>query len=253
MKICHFSDWHGSVRVLPAADLYVCTGDMLPNFPILESEDGLRRFDVAAPRHGFPAADGCETCVPSGIVTRRITMPHREMELQQRYIDAVLFGGPHRVGYRGLFGNPAAPVVCVRGNHDFVDLAPAFAGGEVHEIGAPGKIHFVLGLSIAGMRGINYMSGEWMDELDPRTIADRVADLPRSIDVLVTHAPPPHLDSCEGTSFGVDAFVAYVTMRETPLRAHLFGHAHDDGGKQGYCALGILLSNAATTNNMLEL
>ncbi len=31
MRIVHFSDWHGSLRALPDADLYVCTGDMYPN------------------------------------------------------------------------------------------------------------------------------------------------------------------------------------------------------------------------------
>lgn len=29
--ICHFSDWHGMWLPLPEADLYICTGDMLPN------------------------------------------------------------------------------------------------------------------------------------------------------------------------------------------------------------------------------
>jgi Icc-related predicted phosphoesterase len=31
MRIAHFSDWHGGFQTLPLADLYVCTGDMLPN------------------------------------------------------------------------------------------------------------------------------------------------------------------------------------------------------------------------------
>lgn len=31
LRIVHFSDWHGEARELPAADLYVCTGDMYPD------------------------------------------------------------------------------------------------------------------------------------------------------------------------------------------------------------------------------
>ncbi len=31
MRIVHFSDWHGALKPLPDADLYVCTGDMYPN------------------------------------------------------------------------------------------------------------------------------------------------------------------------------------------------------------------------------
>lgn len=47
MRIVHFSDWHGRQEALPLADIYICTGDMLPNFhwPISAAREELLQRD----------------------------------------------------------------------------------------------------------------------------------------------------------------------------------------------------------------
>src|SRR6185369_5206106 len=102
MRIVHISDWHWRFRSVPEADLYVCTGDMYDNYPV-------------AVRNSW---------------TKWKIDPQRERELQSA--DARVF--VDRGGFRQWLGSPDAPVVCVRGNHDFADLTPLFDGCNlVHE------------------------------------------------------------------------------------------------------------------------
>jgi Icc-related predicted phosphoesterase len=223
-NLVHFSDFHGEPQSLPPADVYVCTGDMLKNFPLV---------DVG----------------PAGYLTRIID-PKREVELQTRWIR-------EQGSWRRFLGSPEAPVIVCRGNHDFVDLAPLF-GGETYEIGLnSSEVHEVCGLRFGGVRGIPYIRGEWSDEFRDEFWHDLTKGLYHAnLDVLVTHAPPWGILDVHDPAFGwgpdhigAQAIWNYLAERiyvGPPIKVHLFGHAHGKNAQiteQG----GILFSNAATT------
>lgn len=225
--ICHFSDWHGQWIPLPKADLYICTGDMLKNYPKMKKVEGINSFGQF------------------GEYYSREIIPSREEKNQQGWLDKQLKRG----GLRRFLGNTDAPIVVVRGNHDFVDLAQGF-GGEVFEINNDcTRVVEFLNLRIGGVRGINYIIGEWADELDAPTWEEHAKDLPMDLDVLVTHAPPfGVLDA----GYGVDMFRRYVGRRyytDNELPLHCFGHVHEHQGIRDH---GTIYSNAATTYNLFS-
>lgn len=226
MRIVHFSDWHGRLRRLPPADLYVCGGDMLANY---------RRY----------APDG----------TKLPPDPAEEALRQAAHLERL---GPGCL--RKLMAEPRAPVVCVRGNHDFTALAPLFDGGPVFEISDDpirvSRWYYREGpLKIGGVRGVRRHRGRWADELTDAEFADRVAGLPSDLEVLVTHAPPEGiLDVARSGSLGVPALRSYVARHDPslpPLKAHLFGHIHES---RGVVALGgTVFSNAACGVQVIDL
>lgn len=252
MIICHFSDWHGNTTQLPKADLYVCTGDMFPNFPLITfqvdkwSRDGLRQW--RANMHIL----GDNTPRPGGYYMDRKISPADETRLQRRWIKEVLGS------YRKLFGTPDAPVVCVRGNHDFTDLSEAF-GGDVWEVGVdPTQTVERCGLKVGGCRGINYIGGEWSDEMHDADWEEIVKQMPTDLELLITHAPPAGMmDSYPGQfaeHWGSRALNSYVNQRMYvwgKLKAHLFGHIHEAHGSRKEAE--IIFSNAATTHIVYEL
>lgn len=233
MRIVHFSDWHGDVFSLPPADLYVCTGDMLPNFRIHIIDvagKGTVEWEENLDLLGEPTK-----AKPDGTLLKMPPRPHHEAELQGRYLDRLGSGS-----MRKLMADKLAPVVCCRGNHDFVDLAPMFAGGPVFEISDnPIRIsawHYKEGpIKVGGVRGVKRHHGRWSDELTKEEFYDRVARLPSDLEVLVTHAPPEGiLDDFLGESIGSAALRSYVARHDPALpllKAHLFGHVHESRGK----------------------
>lgn len=260
MKIVHLSDWHGNQcydsrdgKKLPWAELYIVTGDMLPNFYWF-------RYDVTSTKplqpmkveewpsnmHLFGEDPGPR---PRGVYVGRRTDPIREAELQTRYIELDVQKG----GFRRHLGNPDAHVAIVRGNHDFVDLAPWFVGGPTFEF-SNSAMSFMLGdYEIAGIRGINYIYGEFSDEYTDTQWRDALRLLPRDCDILLSHAPPRNIRDFAGEHYGSDQLSSYVTQRmmladrrgTPPLRAHFFGHVHEQAGSE--TREGVLFSNAATT------
>jgi Icc-related predicted phosphoesterase len=162
---------------------------------------------------------------------------------------------------RVSFGSPKAPVVCVRGNHDFTPLSILFRGGPVFEINEPNDVYEFGGLRFGGCRGINYIVGFWSDELREPDFNHVTGKLPLDLDVLVTHSPPwGILDQWEhyspgGGHLGAEAISRYLTRAQYEgkmPKAHLFGHIHESCGLN-LDTNGILFSNAATTVNVLEL
>lgn len=154
-------------------------------------------------------------------------------------------------------------MVSVGGNHDYVSLAglitQACPKAEAYDLARPGKKSGVVvrGLRFAGFREVNYLEGEWNGELHPagfKAVVDETMD--QEPDVLVTHSPAARiLDAIgEGHSDGISYLTTYLTYRPHQVRAHLFGHVHEDGGKT-LEEMGILFSNAAKqpTGNFLEL
>ena len=120
MRVVHFSDWHQQRLNLPEADLYICTGDMLP-------DDDFDDWPVPAESSEMFQSDWVNT-----------------------------FAGTYR---NKLFACKDAPLVYVRGNHDFTDFGALFDGGENHQITLdPTIVHQVLGMRIGGFRGVPWMN-----------------------------------------------------------------------------------------------
>lgn len=253
MRIVHFSDWHGDQYWLPPADLYACTGDTLPNFRIFDVEvegKGTVQWEENLELLGEPLRPK-----PVGKAVKRQPDPKREAEFQARYL---AHRGP---GYmRKLMALPLAPVVCLRGNHDFVDVASAFAGGPVFEISDdPIRVsvwHYKDGpVKIGGVRGVIRHNGRWSDELTHEEFSDRVARLPADLEVLVTHSPPEGiLDEMPGQHIGSPALRSYVARHDPSLpqlKAHLFGHIHES---KGVVTLGeTIFSNAARGLQIIDI
>jgi Icc-related predicted phosphoesterase len=259
LKIVHFSDWHGRREKLPRADLYVCTGDMLPNFPLLEVYDNGR---TVTGRKNVELLFGEKRELPviyfdddrRYVLSQKID-PAAEAELQGRWIRENLGS------YRPYMESPDAPVVCVRGNHDFTDLAPAF-GGDVWEVDLdPARTIEKAGLKVGGCRGIAYIVGEWSDELSEREktpegpevrpaagrFEEVAARLPTDIELLITHAPPYGMrDGFVGNRYGSRSLANYVMERQYVwgrLKMHCFGHIHSARGSTK--GEDVVFSNAA--------
>lgn len=172
-----------------------------------------------------------------------------------------------KINGRKLLGDPEAAVVVLRGNHDFLPLANFF-GGDVHEINGPEDSFEFWGVKIGGMRGINYICGEWSDELREEESRDLALKLPLDLDILVTHAPPhgirdKYLEHQFGrmprtVHLGMQGLTNYLQRRSytdkttKKLRLHCFGHIH---GEFGYERGGdnTLFSNAATGWNLIKM
>lgn len=251
MKIVHASDWHGNFRTLSPADVYVFTGDMLTNYPSLRySLPGTRRAEVYDPHRTLLGSPPDEPPPANYVPLDRVIDPRKEKVLQERWLAGA--------DLRQYLGSPAAPVVVVRGNHDFADLAPGF-GGDVFEVGLDAaSAREIGGLKFGGCRGVTPISGEWSDETPDLEFDLRADRLPGDLDVLVTHSPPAGVMDWFGAHLGSRALMRYVSGRiygteqdgRRPLRAHLFGHIHEMAGVEGRG--GVVFSNAATTSRELE-
>lgn len=253
IKVCHFSDWHGHTRQLPPADIYVCTGDMLSNYPVIERD------------RGHPNYRGWKI--------------DREHEFRKQSDSLMPFYGSG--GFPALMGNPDAPVVCVRGNHDFIELSSMFLGCKlVYELIDNELLTVPVDgaeLRVTGHRGIPLIFGNWNDETMRPDLIDRVRRMPEA-DLFLTHYPPagildasmpPGLSMGGGwaESYGLEGMANEIVKRvssdfqltddglapETPARAaHCFGHIHECGG----CTtriVDVIFSNAATTFNTFEI
>jgi len=163
-----------------------------------------------------------------------------------------------KVEGRQYLGTPDAPVILVRGNHDFVPLASAFTDGPVYEIQDHTKSFVLHGVRFGGMRGINWCGGEWSDEMQPQDIDTKVLELNADLDVILTHAPPNGiLDEADGQRFGVKGLTHYHYNRWyhgdglPAAELHCFGHIHESFGTEEH--EGTLFSNAAVGFNLIEL
>lgn len=235
MRIVHGSDWHGFARKCPEADLYVFTGDMLDNYPVFERDTGVRYWRIDR---------------------------KTEYELQRKAIKQFIENG----GMRRHLGSPDAPVLVVRGNHDFVDLAPMFEGCNfVHEF-KDNEVVEVLGLKVSGHRGIPYIYGTWNDEYAKPDLKDRYRAMPLA-DIYLTHYPPQGIldseaqgqrsmgggwsdDNTHYESYGLEGMADNLIHRGAKA-LHCFGHIHEAGGR--VLKVGdVTFSNAATMVNEIE-
>lgn len=222
IRIVHSSDLHGRFYKFPEADLYIITGDMYSN----------------APKHGW------ERYLP--------TTKEREELHQSRWVSK------HREGFREKFlGSPQAPVVLVRGNHDFIGLAPLFDDGPVYDIGFDCHVYEIDGLKISGCRGVNYIAGEWNDEFRDADLSFMFQQLSGDLDIVATHTPPLGiLDSVHGERCGARELRSYINRCQYEdgwrlPKLFCFGHIHREFGilEEG----GTIFSNAATKHHVFDL
>lgn len=238
MKVVHFSDWHGSTEILPSGDVYVCTGDMMPNFPLLILDGN----DARGKRLTWDPISQNSPPLGSYVVGQELD-PSRERRLQLRWQKS------HPA--RKELGIPdSAHVLVVKGNHDFVPLAGWF-GGNVFEItDDPTRVFTLFGLRWGGCRGVDII-GCWADELRLEEFYDRAMGIPPDIDVLLTHTPPAGILSNQWGSPAVASYVSKRMLTDGGLQAHLFGHVHEKYGVE--TRGGTLFSNAATHVNVVDL
>ena len=224
MRIVHGSDWHGMARPLGPADLYVFTGDMLDNYPVKDRDRGSYTY------------------------RSYVIDPEHEREVQARAMRNFVASG----GMRTRMASPDAPVLLVRGNHDFVGLAPLFEGCNlIHEfvdnelVEVPG-----LGITATGHRGIPFIDGRWSDEMQPTDLYERVRRMPEA-DLYLTHYAPKGILDTEGdTSYGLDGMGELLLGKGDRRFLHLFGHIH---WARGVRTIGNgTFSNAATTVNEID-
>lgn len=239
MKIVHFSDWHWNFQKLPKADLYVCTGDMLPNFPVRDT--GIRKGYTINPENEAK----------------------KQTEILNYWIK-------NTGGFANLVYSTDIPIVCVRGNHDFIDLKHMFSGCNfVHEFIDNEQID-IHGFKLTGHRGIPFIENRWSDETNRNDLFDKAFKMQAS-DIFITHYGPKNiLDSeIEETysrnrtyHYGLDGLSDLLeNKRINDVAAHLFGHVHESygmvfkgpGSLIGGSGWQIVYSNAAGGINEIEL
>jgi len=229
VRVVHASDWHWGFQQCPEADLYVFTGDMLPNHRIKDRDKGSYTYG------------------------QYTTDPEHERLYQAQDIREFLFKG----GMRRFLASPDAPIVCVRGNHDFVDLAPMFEGcnfrhefvdNEVIGVDCGGTM-----LSVTGHRGIPWINGRWSDETPRPELLERVRAMTcEGVDLVLTHYSAMGVLDKAGSHLGLEGMASALGNRILPGGAHCFGHIHECGGRVEQLG-DIWFSNAATSVNILEI
>ena len=148
-----------------------------------------------------------------------------------------------------LFGG--APVVSVPGNHDYIDMGAVLRdlGIDAHTVSETSPVE-VAGLRFAGFRYVPWIAGEWNGEAHGfEAVVDAI--VASDPDILVTHAPAAGLLDQGGHSVGIRELTTALTYRLRRVRAHLFGHNHEMGGRT-ITEMGILFSNAAETCQIIE-
>jgi Icc-related predicted phosphoesterase len=224
MRIVHGSDWHGFPRHCPEADLYIFSGDMLPDYPERDSSGNPCRID-----------------------------PEHSRVMQARYAKTFVEKG----GMRKYLKSPDAPIVLVAGNHDWIDLAPMFANCSVAGELINNELIEVAGLKITGHRGVPPIDGCWNHETSKADLKDRYRAMPLA-DVVVIHYPPAGiLDSVGGPgahsgypAYGLEGLGDFLIYRGDKILA-CYGHIHESGGhvvKHG----NVTFSNAACSVNIID-
>ena len=252
LKILHSSDLHGQWQ-LPlkyrdqAFDIYVDSGDYLPN--------ATRGTNVeVAYQKGWLAMDKLDFRRWGQSMLERI-YGNREEAL--RWLPTANSLPPYTGSVAKSLTTWLAgrPMLSVPGNHDYASLVDALKKEGAQAVDLTRGYADVGGLRFSGIREITYLEGEWAGETrkeDFREVVERL--MAEEPDVILTHNPPYGiLDLEKKTQLkrGIEALTSYLTFRPHNVKAVLFGHLHDQGGRQ-IKEMDILFSNAATTVQMVE-
>lgn len=213
MKIYHWSDNHGKfdrlfrfVEEHGLPDVFVCTGDILPN---------------------------------SWTVFRKTK--EQEADWQRDWVK--------KNGQSLKDVVQDRPLLYVLGNHDFVEMEPLFLDLNINAIRVSSWGIEYQGFKWAGYPEIPWIGGFWNKECD-NTALSRITEevILANPDILVTHSPPANiLDEChDGEHPGnLPLANALACGRLTP-KVHLFGHIHEQGGRQEQIEDTLFVNSAMT-------
>jgi Icc-related predicted phosphoesterase len=145
-----------------------------------------------------------------------------------------------------------------RGNHDFICPCETLNQFDIDARPLTNRRQVYDGVQFYGFPYVNPIAGEWFGELDFPDMCHALAPVlgmidDGEIDVLVAHAPPYGIldlaspGQRHGNRVMADAF-AYKLTRVPKL--YLCGHIHEAHGTSE--CLGVTVSNAATTQRVLE-
>lgn len=203
VRILHTSDLHltrGRRRALlrfdEPFDLWVDTGDFLPNFGRQPS-------------------------------THFTIEPSREVSYQARWAELA------NLGNRIADWLAGRPVLSVPGNHCFYTLADLMRRiGYLSVFEASPEGGEVFGVRVAGFREVPFEEGEWPGEVAEPVLEElsrrALASAPQ---LLVTHAPPAGLLDDARDHVGIPGLLDAIESAAAPPSLHLFGHVHATGGQ----------------------
>lgn len=196
LKICHASDlhsrWPDTVK-LPKADLYLLTGDMLPDFVVgswgwPERETSRQYQEEWSSKRNFREGLGnpeAPVCIVSG--------NHDFYDIGR------CLGGK----YFEVNDDPSR----------FVEFCGLKIGG------------------MKGVLPIRYTS--WNDQHSERELEIMLEDVPDDLDILLTHTPPYNVldDAWWGRPLGSQALADKIEKMSN-LKMHCFGHIHESFGEE---------------------
>ena len=216
MNILAMSDLHGRIPKLPKSllasriDLLVLAGDIMPNDVANwdMSRWNDRRCDVA-----------------------------KEGAAQRLWWDTKFM--PWVKNFKEV-----KKIVFVKGNHDFLD---AEAIPDIIALNTGSKVIEIDDLKIGLLAGSMPLKGEWSDEVDEYEMTQRILNIDRDIDILISHVPPlgvmdraygGDLIGCKALReaiFGIgSAFEEQliISPRFEKLRYAIYGHCHETRGNE---------------------
>ena len=221
MRIMHLSDNHGQFPKIPGVyDIVLCTGDFFPNS-----------------HHLF-----------SGAIDKEIKFQLNW--LRDSMSDIVQWLNGH-------------PFLFVLGNHDFLppDVMEKELQSYVEAFDLTDKIVSYQNVNFYGFPYVPSINGRWNYErniMEMQDEVDKMVNVLNStyVDVLACHSPPANTLDLTYSNQRIGSTVIanaldYKISRDMLPQIMLFGHCHEANG----IAMrdGVLCSNAATTQSIIEL
>lgn len=225
MKLYHWSDLHGKKPSLPQHlngndDLFIFTGDIAPTF--VESMTPCVKYNGQI-----------TTSAWGSYWNFRDIDPRMESKLQGEWIEEVF--KPCLVAGRINLDR----ILFVPGNHEFVNPEKHFK----HATCTDPKTIEIDGIKIALLPGSGNFTTEWHDELSDEDFEKRIQKIDRGVDILLTHQPPLGIldKTFRGERVGSPSLAKAIFGKHSGdepyfsnLRLSLYGHIHDDCGKQSH-------------------
>jgi Icc-related predicted phosphoesterase len=222
MRILHISDTHGSFnQLIGPFDVILHTGDLLPNFPAIMSGD-----------------------------------KNKEIECQANWISQNISHFKKWIGDNTF--------LFVAGNHDFTPsqrIVDILVDNNIKAVNITEKFHQINDKKFYGIPNINKMVGRWAYESTPEEMLKAfnkyksVLSMYRRIDVVAAHMPLyGMLDFTRrfermGSTVFLEEFNKLDYTNLPSVYAH--GHCHECFGVAVH--RGMIVSNAATTQNVIEI
>jgi Icc-related predicted phosphoesterase len=191
-RIVHFSDWHGSWFPLPEADIYICTGNMFPDF----------------------------SCAETGELVKRVTT-YKQVRYARKFKGRKLLANPEAtvIVCRGDFDFTSLARLFSGGKVLEIGL-PTTVFQQVE------------GLKIGGFRGIKAGSGVLSDEFPAKVLNKQAKELPKDLNILVTHSPPYGINdqpAKNSTRVGLEGLADHAIKQlhtaDKQLKLHCFGNS----------------------------